>query len=70
MNRQVGDTDIVETEYGYHIMYYVDGEPYWESTVSTQLQSERIDEMITGAKNKWAVDVNYKRIFLAELKLS
>ena len=29
--RQSGDTDIVETTYGYHVMYFVDKDlPYWE----------------------------------------
>lgn len=70
MARQVGDTDIVETEYGYHIMYYVAGEPYWTGVVTSQLLEERITEQTENAMDKWAVKVNYKRIFLAELKLS
>ena len=70
MNRQVGDTDIVETEYGYHIMYYVDGEPYWYELVETRVLDERVNELTEGAKDKWAAEINYKRIFLGELKLS
>ena len=69
MNRQVGDTDIVQTEYGYHIMYYVGGEPYWISAVSTQLLSDRVTEMTEDAKEKWSVEIDYRKIFLAELNL-
>lgn len=69
MGRQVGDTDIVKTEYGYHIMYYVSGEPYWVQTVSTQLLSERITEMTDAALEKWEAKINYKKIFLGELNL-
>lgn len=70
MTRQTGDTDIVETEYGYHIMYYVSGEPYWYSIVESQLMDERVNDLTNGAKDKWPTEINYKRIFLAELKIA
>ncbi len=70
MNRQTGDTDIVKTEYGYHIMYYVSGEPYWATVVGTQLQSERITDMIDAAEEKWPIKVNYRKIALSELEFS
>ncbi len=40
--RKEGDTDIVETEYGYHIMYYVGGHdhPDWYETILDDLISE------------------------------
>lgn len=69
MGRQVGDTDIVKTEYGYHIMYYVGGEPYWVQTVSTQLLSERITELTDSALEKWETKIDYRKIFLGELNL-
>lgn len=69
MSRAVGDTDIVKTEYGYHIMYYVSGEPYWIEPVSTQILSERVTQMTDGAKEKWPTKVDYKKIALSELKL-
>ena len=69
MSRQTGDTDIVETEYGYHVMFYVGGEPYWQGVVTSQLLEERVTELTEGAKAKWPAEINYKRIFLAELKL-
>ena len=70
MSRKVGDTDIVETEYGYHIMYYVAGEPYWSQVVAEQLMSERLTKVTDDAKEKWSVEIDYRKIFLAELKLS
>lgn len=68
MSRQPGETGIVETEFGYHIMYYVGGEPYWVEPVSNQLLSERVTDLTDGAKEKWPTKINYKRIFLSELK--
>lgn len=69
MNRQTGDTDIVKTEFGYHIMYFVSGEPHWLSTARTQLLSERTTAMIDDAEAKWPMKVNYRKIALAELEL-
>ena len=68
MNRQVGDTEIVKTEYGYHIMYYVSGESYWEHVVQTQLIADRITTMTTEAEEKWPMEVTYKKIAVTELK--
>ena len=70
MNRQTGDTDIVKTEFGYHIMYYVSGEPYWTTVVATQQLSDRITEMTDAAEEKWPIKVNYQKIALSELELS
>lgn len=41
--RQPGDTDIVETDYGYHIMYYVgDNAAYWHNSIEDTLRSEKM----------------------------
>lgn len=45
--RQPGDTDIVETEYGYHIMYYVaDNAAAWHLSVESTLRSEKMQAYI------------------------
>ena len=70
MSRQPGDTDIVETEFGYHIMYYVQGEPYWLNVARTNLLSERTTELLKEGTEKWAIDIDYKKIAVAELSLA
>lgn len=67
--RKTGDTGIVKTEFGYHIMYFVEGEPNWSHVAETQLLSERTTEMINDGEEKWPMDVNYRKISLAELEL-
>lgn len=57
--RKPGDTGIVETEYGYHIMYYVEaGAEAWYETVKTEIFNENYsaatDELV--AKYSDAVD--------------
>ena len=68
-DRKTGDTDIIQTEYGYHIMYYVEGEPYWTQLVETQLIADRITETTDKAEEKWPMKVNYRKIALSELNL-
>lgn len=39
--RQSGDTDIVETTYGYHVMYFVGTDlPYWQVQAKTAMQNK------------------------------
>ena len=42
-SRQAGDTGIVETEYGYHVMYFIDSAITSESGVLSELYTEWID---------------------------
>lgn len=58
--REAGDTDIVKTDFGYHIMYFVNGQPQWFMAAQTQLLSERVDEIVNAGSEKWPVKVNYK----------
>lgn len=53
-NRKPGDSGIIETNYGYHVMYYVgnDNEETWKSTVRSALASDALsafdDEIVNG----------------------
>ncbi|MBQ8696848.1 MAG: peptidyl-prolyl cis-trans isomerase [Clostridia bacterium] len=42
--RKAGDTDIVKTDYGYHIMYFVEaGMPKWQATADTGLRDTAVN---------------------------
>ena len=44
-----GDTGIVESDYGYHIMYFVGTDlPYWQSQVTSSLKSNDFNTWYTG----------------------
>lgn len=60
--RKVGDCEIIETEYGYHIVYFVEnnGED-WRETVRTELKTEAYDEAanaLVGDGGKYQITVN------------
>lgn len=44
-SRKVGDTGIVRTDYGYHIMYYVKGVPEHLYYTKILLQNDRLEDM-------------------------
>lgn len=68
--RNVGDTGIVQTEYGYHIMYFAFSQPQWEYYANTYFLSEYTNQKIEEGRAKWPMEVTYKNIFLAELDFS
>ena len=49
-NRKKGDTDVIETEYGYHVMYYVgDGEmSYRDYMIRNDMRNEDMKEWFDG----------------------
>ena len=62
--RQAGDTEIVETEYGYHIMYYVGAaeQTYREYQIENTLRNEALDTWYNGiveAQTMTAVDMDH-----------
>lgn len=61
--RKKGDTGVVETEYGYHIMYFVgDGTVAWKGTAKENYISEKYTEQYTAMTEKFAVTLNEKNI--------
>lgn len=51
---QIGDTGLVETQYGYHVMYFVGSseDPYWKTQVETDMRN--------GEYNTWYEDTMSK----------
>jgi len=60
-SRQPGDHGIVETEYGYHIMYFVENEGLkYLSDIRTALESQKYNEYLTELGEKYETVVNAK----------
>ncbi len=57
-NRKEGDTDIVKTDYGYHIMYFVgEGAKAWEINARSAMIAENIDKLCATYTETWPVTV-------------
>ncbi len=65
-SRKPGDTGIVETEYGYHIMYFVksNGSVKWHNDVKTKIVSEKYNAQLEEAIESQTANVKYNTFLL------
>lgn len=68
--RQVGDYGIVETEFGYHIMYYCGSNPLWLEYARNDLMAERSNALLEEASAKYPFEVDYSAIVLGFVDLA
>lgn len=66
-SRAYGDTGLVQTTYGYHIMYFVDSEEIWIANVSDTIINERSLAIVDAAVAKWPMEANHKKIVLGQI---
>jgi len=66
-SRQVGDTGLVKSVYGYHIMYFSGSEEIWKANVANYMLTERTIDMIQEAKEQYPIDVTYRKVILGEM---
>lgn len=69
-SRQYGDTGLVRTVFGYHIMYFVYGEEGWFRYGQQSLAQELSTQFITELTQKYPMKVNYRKIVLGDAVLS
>lgn len=68
-SRQYGDTGLVKTDYGYHIMYYVYGADAWVRYTKDMIASEHCNELLTAFVEENPIKVNYRLIALGKSDL-
>lgn len=51
-SRKYGDVDIVKSDYGYHIMFFINDCPEYESKIITQIKSDNLSNMVDKAEIK------------------
>ena len=64
-SREYGNTDLVKTEFGYHIMYFVKREPQWVAQSRDGFLSNAINEAITTVMEQYPMEVDYDAIALS-----
>lgn len=69
-SRQVGDTGLVQSDYGYHIMYFSDSYELWREAAVSNLTSEKMYETMAAMEAEYPMIVAYSRIVLADVPLS
>jgi len=66
-NRQVGDVEIVKTQFGYHIMYFSKAEALWPQYARQDALVGKSNDLIVAAVEGKESTVNYSDIALAAL---
>ena len=71
-NRKPGDYGLLQTDYGYHVMYFSASEPKWIRTCRDALVQEKTNELLSKALEQFPMEIDYKKITLgvAELNVS
>lgn len=62
--RQTGDTGLVQTNYGYHIMYFVGSQEAWYTYAEADLIYERASALVPDAVAKYEAEIDYSAIVL------
>lgn len=65
-SRRSGDSGLVKTEYGYHVIYYVDGAPAWQYYSKMGVQVEKGDAYAQSLADAQTMKVNYRSIVLGD----
>ena len=61
-SRKPGDSGLVRTEFGYHIMYFVGAEEGWLRYGPEAYITQACDELVNKAVEEYPMEVNYKKI--------
>lgn len=70
--RQVGDTGLVQTTYGIHVMYFSgvsDETPYWYATAKNQLLSAKLNELVEAAIAAHPHEIDREAVVISEVDL-
>ncbi len=67
--RKPGDSGLVTSDYGYHIMYFSGSEPAWIYTCREALMSEAANKFIADAAKAFPMDCDYTKIALGVVDL-
>ncbi len=68
-SRKPGDTDLVKTQFGYHVMYFVGSEETWITGTRSAYMSEKSNEIVADALDRFEMETNYKKIVLGSVTL-
>ena len=69
-NRKPGDTGIVKTSYGYHVMYFVSSQTIWQDQVKSDILSQKTADFVDEALAAADAKVDYSAIKLALVDMS
>jgi hypothetical protein len=67
--RAYSDYGLVKTQYGYHIMYFSGSEDIWHAEAKNGFISEEVSKLVEQAIKNHPIEVDYKKVVLAVVKI-
>ena len=67
--RKPGDTDLVKTQFGYHVMYFVGSEETWFTQTRSAYISNESNKIVEDTLKQFTIEINYKKIVLGKVAL-
>ena len=68
-SRAYGDYGLVQTNYGYHVMFFVGSEPQWISYAESDWMNEQSTKLLEGIVEKYPMEVSYEDIALGVVQM-
>lgn len=68
-SRQAGDHGLVKTQYGYHIMYFVDSYSGTHPVILSGITNEQMQDYLEGLIANCGEKVDYKQMLVPEIKM-
>lgn len=66
-SRKPGDTDIVETDFGCHVMYFCSaGDPVWKNSIISNLQQQKYSSWYAGLLEEYPVNIRDEAVDMLE----
>lgn len=65
--RQTGDYDLVRTDFGYHVMYFVASHPQWEYYAESDWKNEQTNQMLVKLAQDHPAQIDYSKIVLGNV---
>lgn len=68
--RKPGDYGIVKTEFGYHLMFFVNSTPIWKDSAKSDLSNARANELLNTILEKYTMEADFDKILLGYVELN
>ena len=69
-SRKVGDSGLVKTTYGYHIMYFSASEPLWYAACDESLRAEELNGRVDAAAEELKLEIIDENIMISFVNLA
>ena len=68
-SRKPGDTGIVRTDYGYHLMYFSSegDQPYWQTVAESECIYDKFNQIIDELFSKYEIKPDYKNLHIFDI---